>query len=500
MERSESNSILQKERSDYRLRGPIIESKLKESLSATALVENRPFTEVDIETIRDSYLEVAPFAYNRVYPSYWEHCLYSSLFARKIAEQVKSDQLDPLEAEALAFIGDDGSIAVPHRYARKNIVNDIFDKEIGIKEELLEKQPPVLGILGLRVVGINKQEVHSLDDLSLPQIIMDVADNLGKINADGKPKTIQEAIEYARNQPQTYNGGVFPSERAGLRALTEKGKQQFAINLLEEEINYLKDKFGVDISTITGLAYEEYMSYQNQQWLQEVKQAQETLDPEIDVRLGRPPIQAVIFDAGGVLMKDPDPALFSSLADFFDCSYDEIVVVMNDLNPDAFSNKMSEFEYLKKFWERLGKECPTEIELAKKPFIRPEIYQPIEGMREILKKLSESPNIQLYVLSDSIHVVAPPVLGWIRESYPQLPEDHIFISSLINASKREKDGSAFRVTLEKMGIEEPQAILFIDDKEPYSTMARARYNMRSIHFAANDPARLQAELEKAKLI
>ena len=500
MEINEDNKILQSERADYKLRAPIIEGKLKESFSNTALVENRSFNEVDIETLRKSFLEVAPFAYNMVYPNYWEHCLYSSIFARKIAEKVKSDQLDPLEAEALAFIGDDGSIAVPHRYARKNIVNDIFDKDIGIREELLEKQPPVLGILGLRVVGINKQEVHSLNNLSLPQIIMDVADNLGKINADGKPKTVGEAIEYARNQPQTYSGGIFPSERAGIRALTEKGKQQFAIDLLEEEINHLKDEFGVSIDTVTQSAYQEYLSERNQQWLLEVKQAQETLDPQVDEVLGRPPIQTVIFDAGGVLMKDPDPALFRSLADFFNCSYDKVVSSMNDLNPDAFSNKMGEEEYLKKFWERMGKSFPSKIDLARQPFIHPEIYQPMEGMQGILKSLSENPKIQLYVLSDSLHVVTPAVLAWIKENYPQIPVDHIFISSLINASKRDRGGPAFRVALEKAGVEDPQTVVFIDDREPYSTTARTGYNMKSMRFAANDPSRLRLEFEKAKLI
>lgn len=500
MEIGEDKVTLQSERSDYKLRGPIIEVKLKEFFSTTALVEKRPFTEDDIKTIRNSYLEVAPFAYNRVYPNYWEHCLYSSIFARKIAEQVNSDQLGSLEAEALAFIGDDGSIAVPHRYARKNIVNDIFDKHIGIRKDLLEKQPPVLGILGLRVVGFNKQEVHSLDDLALPQIIMDVADNLGKINADGKPKTVQEAIEYARAQPQTYKGGVFPSERAGLRALTEGNKGKFGTDLLEGEINYLRDKFGIDINDITDLAYGEYMLKQNQQWLLEVKQAQESLDPAVDEALGRPPIKIVIFDAGGVLMKDPDPVLFSLLAEFFDSSYDEIAAAMNDLNPDAFSNKMGEEEYLKEFWRRMEKPYPSEIDLARKPFIHPEIYQPMEGMQEILQRLSENPNIHLCVLSDSIHVITPAVLAWIKENYPQISADHIFISSLINASKRDRGGLAFRVALEKLGVKDPQTIVFVDDKESYSTTARAEYNMRSMRFAGNDSKRLKSEFEKVKLI
>ncbi len=499
--REENNkTLLQSEKADFRLRGPIIEGKLKSRFSETALVEARPFTETDIEILHEAYLEVAPYAYNKLYPNYWEHCLYSSILARKIAESVGSDQLKPLEAEALAFIGDDGSIAVPHRYARKNIINDMFDKYIGIRTELTVKLPPVLKILGLKVFEINNETAHSIDDFTLPQIILDMPDNLGKINPDGNPRTIQQAIEYARNQPQTYAGGVFASERAGLRALTEKGKQRFAIDFLEEEINYLSSNFGVDINEVIQSAYQEYLSGQNQDWLLKVKQSQETLDPRLDKALGRPPIQTVIFDAGGVLMKDADPALFRSLARFFDCSYEEIISVMDELNPDAFGNKISEEGYLKRFWDRMGKNYPEQIDLARKPFIHPEIYHQMEGMQEIIEGLSINPNIQLYVLSDSIHVVTPLVISWIGKNYPQIPPDHIFISSLINVAKRDKGGPAFRVVLERLGKPDPQTIVFIDDKEPYTTTARAGYNIRSMRFAVNDPSRLKSEFEKAGLI
>lgn len=500
MERRQDNILLQSERADFKLREPIIEEKLKDFFLQTALVEKRPFTQTDIETLHQAYLDVAPFAYNKLYPNFWEHCLYSSILARKIAEKVGSDELEPLEAEALAFIGDDGSIAVPHRYARKNIINDILDKDIGIRRELLAKQPPVLKIIGLRVFKINNQEAESIDDFTLPQIILDVADNLGKINQDGNPRTVDQANEYAKNQPQTYAGGIFPSEKAGLRALTEKGKQQFAIGLLLDEIKYLFEVFGVDVNELIQLAYQEYLSENNQDWLLNIKQSQETLDPTVDKTLGRLPIQTVVFDAGGVLMKDSDPALFRALADYFDCSYEEIVAVMDELNPDAFSNKISEEEYLKKFWARIGRQYPGQIDEARKLFTHPEIYQVIDGMQEIVEGLSNNPDVQLYVLSDSIHVVTPPVISWIRENYPQIPLENILISSNIGASKRDRGCPAFKKILERLREPEPETIVFIDYKEPYTTIARAGYGIRSIRFAVNDPSRLRLEFEKARLI
>lgn len=495
-----NKETLQTERADFKLRAPIIEGVLKSFFSKTALVEEKPFTETDIEILHEAYLEVAPYAYNRLYPSYWEYCLYSSILARKIAEKVGSDELEPLEAEALAFIGDDGSIAVPHRYARKNIVNDIFDRQLGIRKALLAKQPPVLKIIGVRAFKINNQEAYSLDDFTLPQIILDVSDNLGKINADGNPYTVQQAIEYAKRQPQTYAGGVFPSERAGLKALAEKGKQQFAIELLEAEINYLRMQFGVNVDEEISKAFEEYLSYENQQWLLKVKQAQETLDPKVDQILGRPPIQTIVFDAGGVLMKNADPALSKELARFFNRPYEEVVLAMDDLNPEAFGNKISEAEYLKKFWERMGQPTPENLDDARKPFVQPEIYQPMEGMKELVKVLAQNPHLKLYVLSDCIHAVTPTIFSWIVRNYPQIPPEQILISSRLNASKREVGSPAFKMLLEKVGIPNSSSVLFLDDNPNYATNFRAIYSGRAVHFRENDPQRFKKELGKANLI
>lgn len=493
-------TVIQSERADFKLRAPIIRGILQNHFSQTALVEEREFAHEDIQIIRQAYIAAAPFAFNKLFPNYWEHCLYSSILARHIAAIVGSDELKPLEAEVLAFIGDDGSIAVPHRYARKNISENIFDRDIGIRIDLLAKQPPVLKIIGLRVFHINNQTAHSVNDLTLPQVILDTADNLGKINPSGTPRTVQETIEANMRQPLAYAGGIFPSERAGLRALTEKGKQQFANQLLEQEIEKLKREFGVDINDQISLSYEEYLSAENQQWLLKAKQAQETLDPEVDRKLHRPPIHWIVFDAGGVLMKDADPALFRNLAAFFNQSYEDVISAMNTLNPLAFGNKISEEEYLKRFWGMMQRTFPGNIESARTPFIQPHIYQPMEGMQNLVKRLAQNSAVQLYVLSDCIHAVTPPVFNWILESYPQIPPGHILISSRINSAKRETDSPAFKILLERLGNPHPQSVLFADDNPNYTINARARYNIRSMHFRENDPERLEQELIAAGLI
>ncbi|MBI2196477.1 hypothetical protein HYU45_02575 [Candidatus Daviesbacteria bacterium] len=493
MERT-ANAILQTERADVKIRGPVITEILKDSLAATALVQDKPFTDEDVVKTRLAILLVAPYAHLRVFPSYWEHIVYSSIIARHIAQNVGSDQLYPYEAEVLQFFDDVGSLVIPHRYFRKNVVNRLFDRNIGVRQNLEAKHPPIPQILGRGKVVI------SINDLTLPQIILDLADNLGKLNPDGAPFSIAQKKRYNETQLRRYAGGIFASERFGLRALAEKGKQKLAIDLVFDEIEFLRMRYGITIEEICKDAFEEFSLQNNQRYLRNLNEAQETLDPKVDETLKRPPVETVVFDAGGVLFQDADSALFKGLASFFSQAYEDVILAMNDLNPEAFGNKISEEEYLRRFWDKMGQPYPENLDQARAPFRQPEIYNPINGMQDLVRSLAQNPNIQLYVLSDCIHPVATTVFNWIAKEYPQIPPDHILISSRINTAKIETNSPAFQILLKRLSNPNPQSVLFIDDNPVYTTTARARYGLRSIHFRENDPARLDEELKRAKLI
>lgn len=486
-------ALLQAERADVKLRGPVITKVLRDDLAATALVQERSFSSADVGLVRQAMLQAAPFAHPKVFPSYWEHILYSSITARYIAGRIRSDQLQPYEAEILQLLEDVGSLIEPHHYFRKNVINSLLYKNIGIRPDLTAKHPPIPEILG------RGQAVNTIDALTLPQIILDLVDNIGKLNADGTPFSISQMRKYDETQPGRYTGGIFASERFGRRALTEGGKQKLAIDLVFGEIELLKAK-GVDIEQICQDAFEEFSLPENQRYLRNLKQAQESLDPKVDQLLGKPPIKTIAFDAGGVLFRDANPDLFRGLARFFNRSYDDVIFVMNNLNPKAFGNKIGEEEYLRRFWEQMGKQFPGNLDKARAPFIQPAIYHPKEGMTDLVKTLAQNPEVQLYILSDCIHAITPTLFKWIVNTYPQISPEHIFISSQINAAKKESNNSAFQYLLERLGNPKPQSVLFIDDNPVYTTNARAKYDIRSMHFTDNDPQRLKEELTRAKLI
>lgn len=201
----------QAERMDVKLRGPIITRIFTENLTGSALVEKRSFEVADVQIVRRAMLLVAPFAHPRVFPSFWEHTVYSSILARYIAESIGSDELKPYEAECLQLVGDYGSIIIPHRYFRKNIVNELVDKRIGIRPEFRKKQPPIPEILGRR------KPIRSISDLTLPQVILDLADNLGKLNPDATPFSLLQMKRYDETQAKRYTGGVFALKDLGLR-------------------------------------------------------------------------------------------------------------------------------------------------------------------------------------------------------------------------------------------------------------------------------------------
>ncbi len=268
-----NSRVLQIERTDVKIRGPIIVSVLRENLVGSAFVVEKPFTQDDVQIARRAIILTAPYAHTKVFPSYWEHIVYSSILARHITIKVNSKELEPYEAEALQLMGDDGSIAVPHRYYRKNVVNQLFDNNIGIIPDLVAKQPPIPQILG------RGKAVNNIEDLTLPQIILDLADNLGKLNPDGTPFSILQMKRYDETQARRYEGGVFASERFGLRALTERGRQKVAVDLVFAEMELLKDEYSIDVEEICNEAFIEFCSPENQAYVNLLKQIKGTSDP-----------------------------------------------------------------------------------------------------------------------------------------------------------------------------------------------------------------------------
>lgn len=489
----QNEAVMHTERRDVKRRGPIVTQLFVDNLADSALIKDRPFTQEDVRTARRTMLIIAPFAHPRVFPNYWEHIVYSSILARHIAEGVGFEGLTPYEAETLQFIGDDGSIVIPHRYYRKNIVNELMDKKIGIRRALVTKQPPIPEILGRR------KKVQTIEDMTLPQIILDLADNLGKLNPDGTSFSLSQMKRYDESQARRYTG-VFPSERFGLGALADKGKQKFAIDLIFAEIDILRSKFGLDIEEFCREAFKEFSLPDNQSYLRNLKQAQETLDPKVDEILGRPAVKFVVFDVGGVLTNLADEQLWQAMSVQLNRTPQQILKAVSNSLDQGMPGKISKEAYLSRFIAALDLPFPSSIEEAERYFDCPQAYYPIPGMPEVVAKMIKNPNLEVFVLSDAIAPLVKPNMDKIREYYPGIKEANVLFSSVIGAAKREQGSPAFRILLERLNNPNPQTILFIDDNVNYTTNARARFNIRAMHFRENDPERLKVELEKAHLI
>ena len=261
------NQTRQEERRDIKIRGPIIERLAKTYLSETPLVQERPWEENDIEKIKQFFLETAPYSHPRVFPSYWDHIVLTGLYARNLAREMKIPGYDPLQAQALGLIHDIGRLLVPHRYYRNDIAAELLLKAVGIRPELAAQEYPAARILG------RGDNARSIEDITGPQRIIDIADNLGRTNHLGKLFTLDDLDTYVSQQPERYKDTVFPSETWGIHQLTKGGKQKLGERLVKAEIEWMRSE-GVDIDRIRDEIASSFNSPQNQDFLNTLKAAQ----------------------------------------------------------------------------------------------------------------------------------------------------------------------------------------------------------------------------------
>lgn len=488
-----------KETQDFLIREPLIRDVFKSCLERSALVCEKNWGRDEVDALKVGYIETAPYAHPKVFPNLWDHLDLAEIFAGKLAEKVNSHELEPYEAQALGVLHDLEVLAVPHRYLRKTLVGEILLKEVGIRKELLDKLPPIPRIIGIR------NPIRSIGDLSLPQIVLDCADNLSKLNPNGTLKTTEEIMQYGSAQPGRYKNTLFASEREGIRQLTEGGKQKFAIDLLKSEMKFLKDKHGVDFDSLRVEVMNEFNSDEHRKWRAEVKNAQETLDPQVDRALQRPPVKILVYDVGGVLFQDADQELIDGLADCYQKDSEVVSEALGALIDKSMTGSITNEEFFQRFGKSLGL-TDAEIKSLPQAFIRPEIYKPVPGMQDQLEKVSQNPNVNFVLLSDIISPLAATALGRLKHFYPFVKPENIHFSCDIKASKREQGSKSFAVLLNRLGNPNSQSVVFIDDREKYTTAARSGYNIRALTFRGNEfenltsEERVSGELKRAGII
>lgn len=479
----------------------LIEPLFAKHAAYTPLRQETQWQQKDVTGIRNFFIESAPFVHYKLRDSYFEHILLSSIYAKKLTQLINPSDLDPNEAEVLNLLHDLGRLSAPSEYYRNDILESLMVRESKppVRKEIFEKIPSVG-----RILGIKKPVINNLEDLTLPQMILHVADNLGRFKNSEELFSIKDILSL--NPSNTYEQHGWSSERVALTALQQK--QDWGNKLVIEEIKLLKTKYGINFNRLRREVLDEFNNYENQKWLFEVKETMEPLDLKVDEKLGRPAIKTVIFDVGGVLFKDSESQMAKAIAKQTGVDFEKVKKAMEDLNtPDIYSGITPESLYLEKFCKTIGRE-DLPLEEEKNLFIHPEIYEPIEGMQELVKRLSANKKLDIWIFSDSTLSVASPVRQWLKDNYPEIQDGHILISAEVGGSKRDPNGSGIGILLKRAGVTDPQSVLEIDDKPKYTEEFRSLYNTRAITFRDNPfsitektaAERLKMQFEKAKLI
>lgn len=288
------------ERQDLRKRYlPILEIA-REAFKDTAVTQNKEWSQKDVDAARQFLVKAAPYSHPKVFPSLWDHMLISSIYARFLAKDLGNTQINPFEAEVMGLIHDDGRLIVPNHYLRNDIALGLAENYAGMRKDFQVKFFPMEKVLG------RHGSVKSVNDLTLPQILIDVSDNIGKRNAEGKFFTPEDVLKYGREQlkrnKQVYNDRKEPlwqSESFGWSALSS-GKQELAINLLDQEVEHLgrlvlkkmpllkrswivlggkQNKFTRNyFENLRERVKNEFEKSENQEWLSKVKEAKKILE------------------------------------------------------------------------------------------------------------------------------------------------------------------------------------------------------------------------------
>lgn len=498
-------TVLQ-EAQEARIRLPAIVDILAGRLKHTAVALNRPFTEEDVFATREALVACAPFTHPKIDSHFPKHLAICGMYDAALNRAVGNTETSEYESMVKGLLHDIGRLIMPHRY----LLNDgfgryLFDR-IGVRKNFRERFVESTWQLGIHKLGNNWTMEH-IDEHTTAQKTLYIADNFGRLNPDGTIMRPDQLEAIAQEQFIRYGNVRWPIEGEGIRT-HERKRKETVIRLLQETVIWFEER-GISFDNLSRQVLEEFQNDENQKWLIDFYNARETLDPEVDQILGRSPIEYIVFDIGDVLYggkngKSIDDLLSEKIAGHFGCSPEEAYNVLSLLTPDVIAGRIPEEEYLRQFWQTLGKTPPTTMDELRAPFVQPDICTPIEGMQEIVDSLSKNPNIEIFCLSDAIASLTPTVLKALQRDFPQVPTEKILISNKIGAAKAENDGLAFEALLERINPQNPQAVLFIDNEGNYSAKARLRC-MRGFTFRGNPyknlsaSERLRKELQKAEL-
>lgn len=500
---------LQTDRQNLKSRAGIIVPIAREILTGTALMEKgRQFSEVDEEAVKNLMIAAAPYSHPKTLPDFVRHSLTVGLYLKEASKELNLPNLNPSEAFCIGLLHDWPPVA-PHQYLRKNIASDLIlgENNIGIREDLHAKFPEILSILQMRGrMGKGWGDFLKRDEV---QILGDAMDNIGRVTPEGK---IRDPYEFLTELETKYNKNrkafeennwdisgylktaVWPSSRKGISAMFSKetDRSRFAANLTKQELSYLKWVKGLHLDELRHKVEQKCNEPKSQSFILDFLNAQETLDPEIDKKLGRPGAEMAVFDIGGVFLTGSDDELIRHISKTTGAEYKNIEKAFKDLVVEGMEDEKPDF------YERFSRIAGTKI--TRENFEAEGFFKPVGGMKAILDQLSKS-GFSYIFWSNAFLSRAPFVKKAMTDFYGVDPKK-IIISSEHQLSKY--DVRAFEKIARLLGKETSKLIL-IDDSETYTANAKAS-GMRGITFRGSPHKNISAqerlldELKLAKII
>lgn len=235
--------------------GAITQRKIAEAIElgsstiqGSALVETGKEIGPDEVSLTRQLLEtIAPP--NEDNQRFYAHLELTAKFARMIGERL---DMNPYELEVMGLLHDVGRFFT-HRYYRNDLLGDLFLRKLGLRNDLLKKMPSLRGYVGPKVY-------REIEDLSVSQRIIGMADFCGKRKSDGDIYTFDEAMAYHRSSGSRYEDltglrAIWPSERYAFRHMLpdEEGRgegiTERSAKIYEEIRDWLKNQ-GVDVERL----------------------------------------------------------------------------------------------------------------------------------------------------------------------------------------------------------------------------------------------------------
>lgn len=385
------------------------------------------------------------------------HVRTAAAFAEKLLRALQQKNiedyasLDGMTVKIQALFHDIGKNAGQFGYAQTEMEGDDILDKVG------------MGHMAVQTVRLGA-DFKNLEELTpLEKVIMYADISSGREpDEPGRIKTYEERVQKhiatrTLSDHTTYSGRmpVYDAEIDGLLSLDRGDKDRYTV--LYQELDAYFRNLGID---------------------------REALCNEIMEEEKNAPVQAVIFDVGGVLVPDPDEADIQALAQTFDTNPDVIRTAWKDLVPQLQTGVLSVDQFWKALSEKLHRPIPADYQT----FFADNLQNSIDpSVQSLIARLKAGDQYHLGILTNTV----PPAMKKLEPVYRQF--ETVTCSPDIGVTKSAPH-AAYYVAALKMNLP-TQACVFIDNVPQYVEGAAAA-GMKAVHFELgnNDVALLEAAL------